>query len=64
MLGGKINEVWFPATNTEFSNEIEEGDTLEFIGESSVVFSSSYSRFVLAPVLVGFKGGKLSLKRN
>ena len=60
----RINELWFPVTNTEFSNEIEEGDTLEFIAESTVVYSSSYSRFVLAPALVGFKGGKLSLKRS
>jgi hypothetical protein len=60
----KINELWFPVTNTEFSNEIEEGDTLEFIAESTVVYSSSYSKFVLAPVLVGFRGGRLSLKKT
>lgn len=60
----KINEVWFSATSTEFSNEIEEGDTLEFIGESTFMYSPSHTRLVLAPIIVGFKRGKLSLKRN
>jgi hypothetical protein len=53
------NNRFFAQTDLEFTTEIEEGDVLEFVEEEGTRYSNSLSRIVMAPVVVGFRGGKL-----
>jgi hypothetical protein len=61
----KLNTTFFSQTNDEFDKEIEEGDVLELIEDTrNIRFSTVLSRYVATSPDVGFKGGRLKLKRT
>ena len=60
----RTNQNMFAQRNNEFTIEMEEGDILEQVEESGVRYSTGLSRFVMAPAIIGFKGGRLTFGKK